>query len=252
MEKKKQVRLDVLASQQYPEYGRMQIQEWVKDGLVSLHGKVIVKPGTLVDPDAVLALNAPSMTYVSRAGLKLAHALDYFKIEVAGLTVLDAGLSTGGFSDCLLQRGAAKIFGVDVGHGQVHPRVAADARLVVMEGTNLKTLEALPELVDMVTLDLSFISVLKVMDAVVRLLKPGGMMVVLIKPQFESGIEHRGKKGVITDPKVHQMVIDTVTHGIVNSGFECKGVIESPLLGGSGNKEFLGCFVKHASSFQLR
>ena len=245
MEHKKAMRLDKAVAHYYPDISRQQIQQWIKDGHVLVDGIIQKKAGILVSAESSLTVNAVIMPYVSRAGVKLAHALDNFTIDVTGLTVLDAGLSTGGFSDCLLQRGAKKIFGVDVGHDQVHPRVAKDPRLVVMEGTNLKELQTLPESVDIVTLDLSFISVLKVMDAVVRFLKPGGMIVVLIKPQFESGVEHRGKKGIITDPKVHHMVVDTVRQGIVNYGFECKGIIESPLLGGSGNKEFLGCFVKN-------
>lgn len=245
MENKKIMRLDKAVAQHHPEVSRQQIQQWIKDGLVLVDGVVQQKTGYLVDESMSLIVNAVVIPYVSRAGIKLAQALDSFNINVMGLTVLDAGLSTGGFSDCLLQRGAKKIFGVDVGHDQVHRRIAKDPRLVVMERTNLKELVSLPEFVDIATLDLSFISVLKVMDAVVRLLKPGGMLVVLIKPQFESGVQHRGKKGVITDPKVHQMVIDTVTQGVMEHGFVLKGVIESPLLGGSGNKEFLGYFVKN-------
>lgn len=244
MEDKKAMRLDKAVARQYPEVSRQRIQQWIKDGHVFVDGVVQKKPGFLVDPECTLVVEAVLIPYVSRAGIKLAHALDYFHIDVSGLTILDAGLSTGGFSDCLLQRGAKRIFGVDVGHDQVNPRIAADSRLVVMEGTNLKALNSLPELIDMVTLDLSFISVLKVMDSVVRLLRPQGLLVVLIKPQFESGIEHRGKKGIITDHKVHQTVVDTVTQGILSYGFDCKGIIESPLLGGSGNKEFLGYFVK--------
>lgn len=244
MEHKKSMRLDKAVAYYYPNISRQQIQQWIKDGHVLVDGMIQKKTGFIVSADSSLTVNAVIMPYVSRAGVKLAHALDHFAIDVTGLTALDAGLSTGGFSDCLLQRGAIKIFGVDVGHDQVHPRLAKDPRLVVMEGINLKELQTLPESVDIVTLDLSFISVLKVMGAVERFLKPGGMTIVLIKPQFESGIEHRGKKGIITDPKVHHMVIDAVMQGVVSHGFECKGIIESPLLGGSGNKEFLGFFVK--------
>lgn len=244
MNNKKLVRLDHYLKQLHPTESRHRIQELIENGSVLVDGKKIIKSGALVSDDAVVTIDSLVMPYVSRAGIKLAHALDHFKLNVVGLTVLDAGLSTGGFADCLLQRGVCKIFGIDVGHGQVHARIKDDPRLVVMEHTNLKNVTSLPETIDLVTLDLSFISVLKVMDNVHALLKSGGHLVVLIKPQFESGMQHRGKKGIITDAKVHAQVIDDVTRGIAARGFECKGVIESPIIGGSGNKEFLGYFVK--------
>jgi 23S rRNA (cytidine1920-2'-O)/16S rRNA (cytidine1409-2'-O)-methyltransferase len=242
---KKSVRLDHYLKHRYPEESRQRIQESIKAGLVSIDGVTALKTSMLIADNAVVVFHPIAMPYVSRAGFKLAYALDHFQCNVAGLIVLDAGLSTGGFADCLLQRGAKKIFGVDVGHDQVHERIKNDSRLVVMEGTNLKAVTALPDIIDMVTLDLSFISILKVMDSVTVLLKPGGQLIVLIKPQFESGLEYRGKKGIITDPAVHTRVIDAVKQGIVHYGFECKGIIESPILGGSGNKEFLGYFVKN-------
>lgn len=242
---KNQIRLDHYLKQHYPQESRQRIQELIKNGSVFVDGVKIIKASTLIADGATVTFDPLGIPYVSRAGIKLAHALDHFQCDVTGLTVLDAGLSTGGFSDCLLQRGAKKIFGIDVGHDQVHARIKDDPRLVVMEKTNLKEVTALPDSIDMVTLDLSFISILKVIDSVSTLLKPGGQLIVLIKPQFESGLEYRGKKGVITDPKVHQMVIDTVKQGIVHHGFEYKGVIESPILGGSGNKEFLGYFIKN-------
>jgi 23S rRNA (cytidine1920-2'-O)/16S rRNA (cytidine1409-2'-O)-methyltransferase len=244
MDKKKPMRLDQYLVQKYPQETRQRIQELIKNGSVTVNSISKTKPGILVPDDADVSIDLKPLPYVSRAGVKLAHALDHFQCNVSGLTVLDAGLSTGGFADCLLQRGAKKIFGIDVGHGQVHQRIKDDPRLVVMENTNLKDLPSLPDHIDMVTLDLSFISVLKVIDVVTALLKPGGKLIVLIKPQFESGIEDRGKKGIIKDARVHQKVIEAVTHGITTYGFECKGVIESPIVGGSGNKEFLGYFCK--------
>lgn len=244
MNNKNVMRLDHYLRKTHPSESRHRIQELIRRGSVFVDGIQITKPGSLVAVDAIITIDSSAIPYVSRAGIKLAHALDYFCIDVTGLIVLDAGLSTGGFSDCLLQRSVHKIFGIDVGHGQVHEKIKKDSRVVVMEKTNLKDITSLPDTIDMVTLDLSFISVLKVIDVVHTLLRPGGRLVVLIKPQFESGIEHRGKKGIITDVTVHTKVMNDVTEGIIAYGFECKGIIESPIIGGSGNREFLSYFIK--------
>jgi 23S rRNA (cytidine1920-2'-O)/16S rRNA (cytidine1409-2'-O)-methyltransferase len=237
-------RLDHHVGTLFPAFSRHKIQGLIKDGKVLVSGRVTHKPGHKVAPDATITIVHDTISYVSRAGTKLAHALDHFTIDVQNLVVLDAGLSTGGFSDCLLQRGVKKIFGVDVGHGQVHPTIAADERVVVMEGTNLRTLAQLPELVDLVTLDLSFISVSKVLPAVARLLKDEGTLVVLIKPQFEAEPKHRNRKGVITDDAVHQGVIQALINACQEHGFEFQGVTPSPIVGSSGNKEFLGYWIK--------
>jgi 23S rRNA (cytidine1920-2'-O)/16S rRNA (cytidine1409-2'-O)-methyltransferase len=237
-------RLDYHVGTLFPAFSRHKIQGLIKDGKVLVNGQVMSKPGHKVAADATIDILHDDISYVSRAGTKLAHALDHFAINVKNLVVLDAGLSTGGFADCLLKRGVKKIFGVDVGHGQVHPTIAADERVVVMEGTNLRTLEELPELVDLVTLDLSFISVAKVLSAVVRLLKSGGKMVVLIKPQFEAEPKHRNRKGVIADDAVHQAVVQALITECQEHGFEFQGVTPSPIVGGSGNKEFLGYWIK--------
>lgn len=213
-------------------------------GQVRVDGTVVTKPGTQVAEDAVIELAHEEPRYVSRAGFKLERALDYFKIDVHGLTVLDAGLSTGGFTDCLLQHGAAKVYGVDVGYGQVHEKIRHDPRVVVMERTNLRTLAGLPEPVDLVTLDLSFISVLKVIPSVVNMLKPDGRLIVLIKPQFEAGRHDVQRGGIVKDPAVHERVIKDITAGIQAYGFECHGVIDSPIAGAQGNKEFLAYFTK--------
>ena len=157
---------------------------------------------------------------------------------------MDAGISTGGFTDCLLQRGAAKIYGIDVGYGQVHEKIRNDPRVIVKERTNLREVRDLGELVDLVTLDLSFISVLKVMDAVDAVLKPNGMLIVLIKPQFEAKKEEVGRGGIIKDAKIHAEVIERVKSGIEAHGYSCHGVIESPIEGATGNKEFLAYFTK--------
>jgi 23S rRNA (cytidine1920-2'-O)/16S rRNA (cytidine1409-2'-O)-methyltransferase len=160
------------------------------------------------------------------------------------MVAMDAGISTGGFTDCLLQRGVQRVYGVDVGYGQLHEKIRSDNRVVVRERTNLRELETLGERVDIVTLDLSFISVLKVMDAVERVLKPEGKLIILIKPQFEAQKHEVGRGGIIKDPAVHHEVVERVKEGMRARGFVCHGVIESPILGGSGNKEFLAYFTR--------
>lgn len=236
-------RLDELVHEQIPQYSRQQIQSWIIQGKVTVDGKVITKPGTQVVPGTSIAVAVEEPKYVSRAGFKLEKALDHFKVDVQDLIVLDAGLSTGGFTDCLLQRGVQKVYGVDVGYGQVHEKIKNDPRLVVLERTNLRDLNDVGEFVDLVTLDLSFISVLKVMDAVKRLLKPNGQLIVLIKPQFEAARHEIGKGGIVKDPLVHKKVVDHIVNEMTKAGFTTHGVIESPITGTDGNKEFLAYFT---------
>ncbi len=242
----KKIRLDQLLLTQYPAYSRQQIQSWIMQGKVSLQGRVLDKPGMQVAPDLQLTLDIAEPKYVSRAGFKLEKALTHFNLDVQGLTVLDSGLSTGGFTDCLLQHGAMCVIGVDVGYGQVHEKIARDPRVTVLERTNLRYLDVptIGTQVDMVTLDLSFISVLKVMNAITHLLKNGGYLVVLIKPQFEAQKHQVGRGGIIKDDALHQEIITKVTEGIAAHGYEYQGVTESPILGTQGNKEFLALFKK--------
>ena len=237
-------RLDALVLEKYPQYSRRQVQSWIMQGKVKVDKQPITKPGMQYKSDVLIILDAKEPKYVSRAGFKLEKALDHFAIDPAEKIILDAGLSTGGFTDCLLQRGAAKIYGVDVGYGQVHEKIRQNPRVILMERTNLRSLIGLPESVDMVTLDLSFISLLKVMDAVAKVIKKDGDLITLIKPQFEAERHQVGKKGIIKDPAIHQEVVEKVTAGIKQHGFELKGVIESPITGATGNKEFLAYFVK--------
>jgi len=234
-------RLDVRCLELMPQYSRRQIQSWIMQGKVQVNDAVATKPGTMVADDAKIDLDVQEPKYVGRAGFKLEKALDHFGLDVTGLTVMDAGISTGGFTDCLLQRGARKVYGIDVGYGQVHEKISHDERVIVMERTNLRELKSLPEKVDLVTLDLSFISALKVMDAVKNLLKENGRMIVLIKPQFEASRHEVGRGGIIKDPAVHKSVIERVMKGIEDYGFTCHGITESPIHGASGNKEFLTC-----------
>lgn len=243
----KKIRVDQLLLAQYPAYSRQQIQSWIMQGKVTAQGRVFDKPGMQVAPDMQLTLDINEPKYVSRAGFKLEKALEHFNLDVHGLTVLDAGLSTGGFTDCLLQYGAARVIGVDVGYGQVHEKISSDVRVTVLERTNLRYLgvATIGTHVDMVTLDLSFISVLKVMDAVNNVLKPNGYLVVLIKPQFEAQKHQVGRGGIIKDDALHQEIIERVIQGVAAHGYEYKGVTESPILGAQGNKEFLALFVKN-------
>lgn len=237
-------RLDVFIAERYPQYSRSQIQSWIMQGKIRVDDKIVTKSGAAIALDACVVLNVEQPKFVCRAGFKLEQALAHFEIDVTDKVILDAGLSTGGFTDCLLQSGARKVYGVDVGYGQVHEKISQDPRVVVMERTNLRHLTTVGELVDIVTLDLSFISLIKVMDAVRALLKDKGILITLIKPQFEAERHHVGKGGIIKDPKVHTMVVERVTQDIADMGFICKGVIDSPILGGSGNKEFLAYFVR--------
>lgn len=237
-------RLDHILAHLYPHYSRRQLQQWIVAGNVTVDGIVVNKNSYPVFEGMVVVLVVEKPKYVSRAGFKLESALDHFNIDVTDKTILDAGLSTGGFTDCLLQRGAKKVYGVDVGFGQVHGDIRADDRVVVMEHINLRELPVLDELVDMVTLDLSFISVLKVMDTVQRVVRQKGGLVVLIKPQFEVGKHAVGRGGIVKDPADHRRAILLVTTGIESAGFTHIGVIDSPLEGSDGNKEFLAYFIK--------
>ncbi len=175
-------------------------------GEVTVSGKVVTKPGTLVDESAELKL-AEKLPYVSRGGIKLAHALDEFKLDVTSLTAMDVGASTGGFTDCLLQRGAKRVYAIDVGYGQLDYKLRQDPRVVVMERVNAHHPFSLPEKVNMATIDLSFISVTKVIPNVIDHLTQPGYIIVLFKPQFEAERKEVGKGGIIKDPQVHALVL---------------------------------------------
>ncbi len=242
---KKKIRLDHLLITLYPNLTRNQIQGFIMLNKVKVNDKVENKSGTQVLETDKIELTEDRPKYVCRAGWKLEKALDYFDIDVTDLVVMDAGLSTGGFTDCLLQRGAKKIFGIDVGYGQVHERIRQEPKVLVMERTNLRHVTDLGEKVDLITLDLSFISILKVLDAVKLILKPDGKLVTLIKPQFEAQKHEVGKGGIIRDPAIHKAVVEKVTSEIIAQGFKLQGITESPIQGTMGNKEFLAYFVNN-------
>ncbi len=233
------VRLDQLLVDRGLAPSRATAQAMVLAGEVELGGGGrSLKAGNLVDPDvAVTVRDRPR--WASRAGDKLAAGLDAFGLEVDGATAMDAGASTGGFTDVLLTRGAARVYAVDVGRAQLIDRLRRDPRVVSMERTNLRTLEGLPEPIDLVTLDLSFISLRLVLPVVRRLLGPGGGVVALVKPQFEAGREAVPRGGVVRDPATHAAVLRRFAADAMEAGFGIHGVIRSPVTGTDGNVEFL-------------
>lgn len=214
----------------------------VMAGLVLLDDHPATKPGQSVKPDAIIRLKA-SDPFVSRGGLKLDHALKHFDMDVRGRVAADLGASTGGFTDCLLQRGIEKVYAIDVGQGQLAWKLRTDERVVVMEKTNARHLkkEQLDSTVQLIVVDCSFISLRHILPPAVDLLDSGGSIVALIKPQFEAGKEEADKgRGVIRDANVHQQVIESLKTFATNDlPLDWHGVIESPILGPAGNKEFL-------------
>ena len=247
------MRLDELCVSMFPEHSRKTIQSWIMQDKVLVNDQVVSKAGAQVRQSDRIQLLAEELKYVSRAGWKLEAALDHYGIQLEGKIALDSGQSTGGFSDCLLQRGVKHVYGVDVGYGQLHHKIRSDDRVTVIERTNLRTLQpdVIPR-VDIACLDLSFISVLKCVPAVVyQALKreDGAELMVLIKPQFEAGREGVERGGIVKDPAVHRAVIKKVTEGIASHGFKLVGdPIESPIKGDKGgNTEFLAYFIRDSS-----
>ncbi|XP_022771577.1 uncharacterized protein LOC111314456 isoform X2 [Durio zibethinus] len=241
---KKKKRLDEICLERFQQYSRSFIQSWILQGKVYVNGKMVNKAGTPVSDKAVIEITAEIPKYVCRAGYKLEAAIEQLGVEVTGKVALDSGLSTGGFTDCLLQYGASYVYGVDVGYGQVADKIRRDVRVCVIERTNLRYLSGLPQKVDLVTLDLSFISILLVMPAVINAMKEEATLVTLVKPQFEARRSQVGSGGIVRDPKVHQEVLEKIIKGVENFGFQSKGWIESPLKGAEGNTEFLVCFSR--------
>ena len=210
-------------------------------GQVVVGDHTVDKAGQQVEVDADIRLRGENLPYVSRGGLKLRRALDQFGIDAAGLVAVDVGSSTGGFTDCLLQAGAVKVFAIDVGYGQLAWKLQQDPRVVSMERTNIRTvmpgqLDDVPELA---VVDASFISLSKVLPATAGLLKPGGRIIALIKPQFEVGRGEVGKGGIVRDPAAHEKVIENVRQTAQDLGLTVSGLCQSPITGADGNQEFL-------------
>lgn len=244
---KEKERLDKLLLDRGMTLSRERARGLIMAGQVMVNDRVLDKPGTLVPVGAEIRLRGEVIPYVSRGGLKLAKGLDTFGIDVTGLVAIDVGASTGGFTDCLLQRGARRVYAVDVGYGQLDWKLRQDERVVNLEKTNIRYLEpsVLSDVPDIAVVDASFISLAKVLPAVIRLLGEEGTIVALIKPQFEVGKGEVGKGGVVRDPAKHERVIETVRTLAGELALEVGGVTESPILGPKGNREFLICLRMH-------
>ena len=237
----KRERLDKLLVERELVISREEGRGKILAGEVLVDDQPVTKAGTLVDPNAAIRFRSKPLPYVSRGGLKLEKALREFQVNVTGKTVLDVGASTGGFTDCLLAHGAARVFAVDVGYGQLAWKLRNDPRVVIFEKTNIRYLKlsALPSAAGLATIDVSFISLKLVLAQVKILLSPGGEIIALIKPQFEVGRGKVGKGGVVRSHEEHMRVIDEIKQASEALGFVVRGITESPLLGPKGNKEFL-------------
>lgn len=248
----KRERIDKLLVERGLAVSRTRAQALVMAGLVLAGEQRVEKASEMFAPDVVLRVRGsddPAARYVGRGGLKLEAALREFKLEVRDFICLDVGASTGGFTDCLLQHGARRVFAVDVGHNQLDWRIRSDARVEVYEGVNARHLEpeAYGVLFDLIVMDVSFISATKVLPALVSQLKAdggGGRLIVLIKPQFEVGRGEVGKGGIVTDATQHARVVEEVNRAALDLGFVVGGVIDSPIHGADGNREFLALYER--------
>ena len=235
-------RLDVLLTEQGYAESRSKAQAIIMSGLVYVDGQKADKPGISYEESVSLEVRGAACPYVSRGGLKLEKALRDFGVKPEGFVCSDSGASTGGFTDCLLQQGASKVFAIDVGYGQLDWKIRSDPRVVVMERTNIRyvTQEQLGEPLDLSVVDVSFISLKIVLPAIKALLKPTGQVLCLIKPQFEAGKEKVGKKGVVRDKKVHLEVLEQFLRYASECNFYVKDITFSPIRGPEGNIEYLG------------
>lgn len=241
-------RIDLLMLQRGLVPSRQRAQALLMGGAVLVDGRPVEKAGTLVSTGADIQVRGSDHPYVSRGGMKLKTAIDTYELDVTGLTCLDVGASTGGFTDCLLQHGAAHVTAVDVGYGQIAWSLRQDHRVTVIERTNIRNLpaDALPALADLITIDTSFISLRIVVPAALGFLKPGGRIVALIKPQFEVGRGQVGKGGVVRDPALHERVVTDLSAVFQDLGLRVTPVVPSPVLGPKGNREFLVCLERPA------
>jgi 23S rRNA (cytidine1920-2'-O)/16S rRNA (cytidine1409-2'-O)-methyltransferase len=235
------MRLDRLLTERNLAESRERGQALIIAGQVLVNGQKVDKAGTLVRADADVRILGEQMPYVSRGGLKLEKALAEFTIDVKDKTALDAGASTGGFTDCLLQHGAKKVYSVDVGYGQMAWKIRQDPRVVVIERVNLREMDPslVPERIDIIVIDVSFISLEKVIPSLMRFLRPGGEIVALIKPQFEVGKGQVGKGGIVRDEAARDEAVEGVRRFVQEQGLEVRGIIPSPITGQDGNVEYL-------------
>jgi 23S rRNA (cytidine1920-2'-O)/16S rRNA (cytidine1409-2'-O)-methyltransferase len=242
MAKSKRSRLDLFLVEQGFFLSREQAQRAVMAGEVKIGDQIMSKSSVMVEPGAAVSLQARS-PYVGRGGTKLEGALDHFEISAQGLTALDIGASTGGFTDCLLQRGAAKVYSIDVGHGQLAWKIRSDPRVVVREKLNARYLrrEDIPEKIDLCVIDVSFISLTLVLSNAFDLVTPNGVILALIKPQFELQAADVAHGGVVRDPALHEKAQNKVRDFVVSAGHTVTGMVRSGITGADGNQEFFIC-----------
>ena len=243
----KKLRLDQLLVGQKFFPSREQARRAILAGDVSVGTRIAAKPSELLDESTAIAVR-PCQKYVGRGALKLESALDHFHIDVQGKTALDIGASTGGFTDCMLQRGAEKVYAVDVGYGQLDWKLRNDPRVMVLERINARFLdgERIPELVDVCVIDVSFISLTLILPNAFALLKPSGVIVALIKPQFELQRSDVGKGGIVRDPRLHQKAQDKIVAFVNNVGHVVAGIAPAAIKGADGNQEFFACIRKRS------
>ena len=246
-------RLDIVLTEKGLCDSRERAKTTIMSGVVYVNGQKADKPGMPIAEDAEIEVRAPQLQYVSRGGLKIEKALDWFQVSPEGKICLDCGASTGGFTDCLLKRGAVKVYSVDVGYGQLAWSLRTDPRVVNLERTNVRYLthEQVPDTPSLCVIDVSFISLKLVLPAVHGLLAEDGEVLCLIKPQFEAGRENVGKKGVVRDPAVHREVLDHFIENAESAGFSVKGITFSPIKGPEGNIEFLGKLIMGGESVSV-
>lgn len=239
-------RLDVLLVERGLQESRQKAQTTIMSGLVFVNNQRVDKPGTAVANDAEIEVRGNVLPYVSRGGLKLEKAMKSFGLTLTGMTCADIGASTGGFTDCMLQNGAVKVYAVDVGYGQLDWKLRNDPRVVCMERTNARYLthEQIPDELDFASIDVSFISLRLILPAVNGLLREGGHVACLVKPQFEAGREKVGKKGVVRDASVHREVLENFLIHAKESSFTVLDITYSPIRGPEGNIEYLGYLEK--------
>lgn len=245
-EKKRKIRLDKLLMDRQLASTRRKAQALIMAGCVLVGEVLAAKQGQLVSPDAKVRIRGPDHPYVGRGGIKLAHALKEFRVRVCDGICMDVGASTGGFTDCLLQNGASKVYAIDVGYGQLAMKLATDERVIVIERTNVRELDLklVPDPIDIAVIDVSFISLSIVLPAVEKFLSPDALVIALVKPQFEVGKGLVGRGGIVRDSDLHEKCIEKVRGVGMSLGLKFEGVTESPIRGAKGNREFLICFSR--------
>lgn len=224
---------------------RARAQELISGGQISVEGKVCTKASKQVCSDTAITMEGEGLRYVGRGGLKLERGLELAGADLTGCVCMDIGASTGGFTDCMLQNGAAKVYAVDVGHGQLAERLCCDSRVVNLEGTDIRMMDehCIQEPIDFISVDVSFISLRLILPSVAKYLRKGGGAVLLIKPQFEAGRENIGKHGLVKSQKAHIQVLSGIMQELQQNGLSLKGLCPSPVKGGSGNTEYLAYIV---------